>query len=153
MNHFFAPPSLKPWTIFYFCSTYEPFLINAILVASGRAKERDGWVWPSTTSHGRVCYPPTWQTGYYFPSDKYRVSTWSEFRIWIRKTGWKIDCTARVALSEDLPVFDNAAALPAHGVGRPRRMLQLVPSQHNSQEPSIVYEHNYLNIINLPCLL
>jgi hypothetical protein len=45
-------------------------------------------------------------------------------------------------LSEDLPVFDNAAALPAHGVGRPGRMLQLVPAQHHSQQPSIVYEHN-----------
>ncbi len=39
-------------------------------------------------------------------------------------------------------MFDDAAALPAHGVGRPGRMLQLVPAQHNSQQPGIVYEHN-----------
>ncbi len=24
----------------------------------------------TTTSHGRICYPSTWRTGYYFPSNK-----------------------------------------------------------------------------------
>jgi hypothetical protein len=118
--------------------TPETFLLNAILLTSGRAKERDGWPLQPNTDVSTTRLHCGLDNTSQVPST---ASTGSEFRIWIWDTGWKIDCTGRVALSEYLPVFDNAAALPAHGVGRPGRMLQLVPAQHHSQEPGIRTKH------------